>query len=187
MIRAPARNLELKVHCGPDGIADVRSRIERAGLPIGQRLRQTDTYYRVSRGRLKLRLIEDLADAIDGDAGEHLAELIGYERPRDEGSRWSSYVVAQINPAAADGLQDALALTHEVTSVVRKQRDIALWGATRIHLDVVDGLGSFIELETVITAQPDDVAVAEHRLVIERLGLGRWPVISGSYSDIDCE
>lgn len=184
MNNAVDRNLELKVRCDPGGIADVRSTLERVGIPVVQRLLQTDTYFGVPRGRLKLRRIEELPDAPADHIGERSTELIGYERPLEAGSRWSHYVVARVDPDVAVRLHDALALTHDVLGVVRKHREVAHWGATRIHLDVVEKLGEFIELETVVTGQEDDVAAAEHRLVIDRLGLDRWTIVAGSYSDL---
>lgn len=179
------RNLELKVRSDPEGITDVRSRLAKAGLSDMRRPRQTDTYYRVSKGRLKLRRIEELTgNSLNSDGGRS-AELIGYNRPLESGSRWSRYVVAEVEIDAADRLHEALALTHDVVITVHKVREIVIWAATRIHLDVVDGLGAFIELETVVTDQDDATAAAEHRMVIERLGLDRWPAVAGSYSDLE--
>lgn len=170
------RNLELKVRLTPDGMTRVRERALALGVPI-ERQRQVDRYFAVPEGRLKLR-------AIEYDTGLSRAELIAYRRPDAAGSRWSAYRIAPLDPAAADGLAATLAHVLPVLVEVRKWREIAIWGSTRIHLDLVEGAGPFAELETVITGQDDAHAEAEHREVIARLGLDAWPVEAASYSDI---
>lgn len=181
-----ARNLELKVGCDDDALEDIRTRLAAIdpSPPEPERLRQVDTYYAVPRGRLKLRQIERLgADGASGpDSGS--AELIGYDRPPVPGSRWSNYQVAAIELSAAEGLHDALALTHDVLVRVAKRRNVVHLGATRIHLDEVEDLGAFVELETVIGTQDDCDAAREHEAVIELLRLDRFPPIAGSYSDL---
>lgn len=183
---ALARNLELKVRCGRDALMDVRARLVAVDPVFSdpERMRQVDTYYRVPRGRLKLRLIERLRADGSGEGEGRSAELIGYDRPREPGSRWSTYRVAAIDPGAAGGLHDALALTHDVLVRVAKHREVRHVRATRIHLDEVDGLGAFIELETVIGGQDDGEATREHEAVIALLRLDRFAAIPGSYSDL---
>lgn len=57
-------------------------------------------------------------------------------------------------------------------------------GATRIHLDTVDELGTFVELETLVGTESDVVAATEHDRIFTALDLDRWRPISGSYSDL---
>ncbi len=181
-----ARNLELKVSCGSDALADIRTRLAAVdpALPEPERMRQVDTYYAVPRGRLKLRQIERLRADGARDPESRSAELIGYDRPPVHGSRWSAYRVATIEPEAANALHDALTLTHDVLIRVVKRRDVVHVGATRIHLDRIEELGAFVELETVIGAQDDSDAAREHEAVIELLRLDRFTAIAGSYSDL---
>lgn len=174
-----ARNLEIKVGCGEDGMADIRQRLLHAGVEVSQQLRQVDTYFRVPTGRLKLREIEDLDDSAPARA-----ELIAYVRPDQATSRWSTYFVTRILPAEVGSLVSSLDATVGTLVRVAKRRDISIWDATRIHFDTVDGLGAFIELETVIGEQSDDNATAEHERIVAALGLDRWPPISTSYSDL---
>lgn len=181
-----ARNLELKVACESEELADMRCRLTAANSPMAEpeRMRQVDTYYRVPRGRLKLRQIDRmLPDGSDDPAGRS-AELIGYDRPQVPGSRRSTYRVAMVDPRAAPELHNALALTHEVLVRVVKQRDVLHAGATRIHFDEVENLGGFVELETVIGGQDDREATREHEAVIALLELDRFQPIAGSYSDL---
>jgi len=172
-----ARNLELKVGCGCDDLAEIRARLASVHpmLPEAEAMRQVDTYYRVPRGRLKLRQIERLRPDGTPIPESGSAELIGYDRPPVTGSRWSAYRVAAVDPLAANDLHAALMLTHDLLVRVLKRRDVLHVGATRIHLDQVEGLGSFVELETVIGAQDDQEATHEHDEVIALLQLDALP------------
>ena len=174
-----ARNLEIKVGCGEDGLVDVRLRLDHAGVETSQRLHQVDTYFRVPTGRLKLREIEDVDDPASARA-----ELIAYVRPDQATSRWSTYFVTNIPATEVGSLVASLDATVGTLVRVAKRRDIAIWDSTRIHLDTVDGLGAFIELETVIGEQSDENATAEHNRIAAALGLDRWPPISASYGDL---
>jgi adenylate cyclase class IV len=146
------RNLELKVR--HSDLAAARS----AALGLGARCagieEQTDTYFRVARGRLKLREI----------AGQP-AVLIFYERPDDTSARLSNYLLV---PAAEPALlRSALTAALGVRGAVHKRREILLWHNVRIHLDEVAGLGTFVEFEAVL-GPGDDEATAAARL--EQLG-----------------
>lgn len=59
----------------------------------------------------------------------------------------------------------ALAAAIGRRGVVVKCRRLLLWQSVRIHLDEVEQLGTFIELEAV--APPDSDLAYEHRLVAE--------------------
>jgi adenylate cyclase class IV len=122
--------------------------------------------------------------AIAYDTEPSRAELIAYRRPDAAGSRWSAYRITSLDPATADDVAATLAHVLPILAEVRKRREIAIWRSTRIHLDDVEGLGAFVELETVLSGQDDAEADAEHRDVIARLGLGAWPVEATSYSDL---
>ncbi len=175
--QATRRNLELKVRVTPDALAALRDRLAGTTDHDPEIERQEDRYFRVPDGRLKLRSITTR----DGAAR---AELIAYRRPDEALSRWSAYRITPLVAGQAASLADTLEQVLPVLVVVRKRREIYLHGATRIHLDEVERLGAFVELETVVTGQSDDDAAIEHRTVIETLGLDRWPSCAGSYSDL---
>lgn len=172
----PRRNLELKVRLAPEAMAGVRERTLALGVPIACQ-RQVDRYFAVPEGRLKLRVI-----AYDTEPSR--AELIAYRRPDAAGSRWSAYRITPLAPDVANDLTATLAHVLPAVAEVRKRREIAIWRSTRIHLDDVEGLGPFVELETVLADREEARAEAEHREVIERLGLAAWPVEATSYSDM---
>ena len=138
---------------------------------IAARLHQVDTYFDAPRGRLKLREINGTE-----------AQLIHYDRLDQAKPHASDYVIAPVADPAA--LKEALGRALGIRTVVEKQRELYLWGHTRVHLDEVVGLGSFLELETVITDQTQEEAERECREVQEALGIGEEALIAGSYADL---
>ena len=70
--------------------------------------------------------------------------------------------------------------------IVRKLRSIAVVGSTRIHLDDVECLGHFVEIETILDGfrGDDEAGRNEFEAVIEWLDLARLDAIPGSYSDL---
>ncbi len=173
-----ARNLELKVRCDEAALEHVRGRAKALGAGAFSHMIQTDTYFNVNAGRLKLR---EIAPA----RGKTRLELIAYRRPDESGSRWSDYQLVALPAETATAVKQALAISCGISVVIEKRRSAGIWRSTRIHLDTVKGLGCFVELETV--ARPGDLDEAvheEHEQAILNLGLRGMPVISGSYSDL---
>ena len=133
---------------------------------------QRDTYFYVPKGRLKLREQE-------GDT----AHLIAYERPDEIAPRESRYrIVAVADP---EGIKAALSAALGVRTVVAKERRLFLWKSVRIHLDQVEGLGSFIEFEAV--APPDSDLLREQgqvEFLRETFEIDERDLIAASYSDL---
>lgn len=129
------RNVEIKARAGD--LEEVERRVARIADEGPIVLAQEDTFFPCAVGRLKLRKF----DAASG-------ELIGYTRPDAEGPKTSQY---SLQPTGdPDGLRDLLAAALGVRGVVRKRRLLYLVGRTRVHLDRVEGLGDFVELEVVL-------------------------------------
>jgi adenylate cyclase class IV len=165
-----ARNVEVKAR-----IASVEALLSRArALADGpeERIEQDDTFFACAHGRLKLR-----------DFGDGCGELIHYERADAEGPKLSDYVRAPTSDPAA--LREALARAHGVVGRVRKSRWLLMAGATRIHLDRVEDLGDFMELEVVLR---DDQSVADGEAIAEslmaQLGIGDEQRLTGAYLDL---
>jgi adenylate cyclase class IV len=98
------------------------------------------------RERLKLRQFDDATPA----------ELLFYRREdRDDrdGTKASYYTRSPVTNAEA--LHALLATALTTRGIVTKERHLYTTGRTQIHLDRVDGLGDFVELE-VRPAQDDD-------------------------------
>jgi predicted adenylyl cyclase CyaB len=109
----------------------------------------------VPTGRLKLR----------ETAGFH-AELIAYDREEGGPGRESNYITTSV-PDPKTMLQE-LSMALATRAVVRKRRTLLLLDTTRIHLDNVEGLGRFLEIE--VPVKDDDESAA--RALIDRLILG---------------
>ncbi len=148
----PLRNVELKAR-DRDPEATLAAALAHGAVDQGV-LTQTDTYFAAREGRLKLRE-EDGAGT-----------LIAYARADEAVARTSAYhLVAVPDPAALKAaLDDALG----TVVIVEKFRRLLLWQNVRIHIDAVEGLGSWLELEAVVVGGTDSSDLAEeHRKVAE--------------------
>ena len=164
-----ARNLEIKAICTDLDAAAVRAcalGAEYVGV-----LRQRDTYFHCARGRLKLREIAGAA-----------AELIAYDRPDHPGARYSAFWLGPVPDPVT--LREALSRTLGVRGVVAKTRTLYRYRHTRIHLDRVEALGDFIELETAADFRPDAEVAAECAAVRAALGIEEDALLAGSYVDL---
>jgi homotetrameric cytidine deaminase len=168
-VSAPSRNVEVKA-LDPDPERSLAICRELGADDRGV-LVQRDTYFRVPSGRLKLRE--------ERDAG---ATLVQYERPDAAEARVSRYRLVSVDDA--EGLREALDASLGTLVIVEKERHLLLFKAVRIHLDQVDGLGSFVELEGV--AEPGSDLDAERQQVdalAEALGIVPERIVAESYSD----
>ncbi len=164
---APRRNVELKA-LDPDPARSLAVCRELGAEDKGV-LRQRDTYFRARSGRLKLRE-EEGAGAV----------LIQYDRPDEAVARESRYRLTRVEDP--DDLRASLDAALGTLVVVDKERHLFLWDGVRIHLDTVDGLGSFVELEGV--AAPDsDLAPEQEKVARLQRELGIEQVLTDSYSD----
>ena len=168
------RNIEIKARI--DSVEALLPRARGVADSEAQVMMQDDTFFRVPHGRLKLR------EFTDGSA-----ELIHYHRLDTAAAKASDFVRVPVPDAAA--LREALARGCGVLGRVRKER--LLWlttrGAitTRIHLDRVEGLGDFMELEVVLQdGQSDADAEAHADRLMHELGLAQAPRIAGAYLDL---
>ncbi len=164
------RNVEIKAHL-PEPMA-VRRRARDLADEGPWAIVQHDIFFRCDTGRLKLRRFAD-----------GTGELIAYERADDRGPKTSHYrIVPSAHPAElAAALGDALGVLGEV----RKRRTLWLAGRTRIHLDEVDLLGSFLELEVVL--EPGETAAAgeqEAERLMTALGVGAGDLVANAYIDL---
>lgn len=145
-----ARNVELKA-TDPCRARSLEVCRELGAADHGE-LRQRDTYFDVPEGALKLR-----------EETPGRPHLIQYRRAREAQERESRYRI--VGTDDAPGLRAALGDSLGVLGIVTKRRRLFLWRAVRIHLDHVEGLGDFLELEAV--APVDSDLAAEHALVRE--------------------
>jgi predicted adenylyl cyclase CyaB len=133
---------------------------------------QEDVFFGCSEGRLKLRTF------VDGSG-----ELIFYRRPDAEGPAESRFTkVSTTDPV---GLRDLLAMALGTAGVVRKQRTLYLIGQTRVHLDAVEGLGDWLELEVVLAPRQSssEGAVIAEELMAD-LGIDPGELEARAYVDL---
>jgi adenylate cyclase class 2 len=171
---ASMRNVELKAR-DPDPARTLERALAIGAAQIGE-IRQRDTYFAGARGRLKLR-------EQDTDGPPLFDELIEYSRPDSIDARTSTY--RRVPVADAAPLREALDAAYGADVTVAKRRQLLLWEGVRIHLDDVEGLGTFLELEAL--ADPDSDLGAEHQK-LERLraelGIEDGNLIARSYADL---
>jgi homotetrameric cytidine deaminase len=166
-VSAPRRNVELKA-LDPDPARSLAVCRELGAEDRGV-LRQRDTYFRTRSGRLKLRE-EEPGGAV----------LIQYDRPDSPEARESRYRLTRVDDP--EDLRASLDAALGTLVVVDKQRHLLLWEGVRIHLDTVEGLGTFVELEGV--APPEsDLSAEEEKVARLREALGIEEVLTDSYSD----
>ncbi len=168
------RNVELKAR-DPDPVRTLERALELGADDKGEML-QRDTYFAGAHGRLKLREQES--------GGSPLwDELIEYSRADATDARTSTYRRVPVGDAAS--LLDTLDAAYGTLVTVTKRRRLLLWEGVRIHLDEVEGLGSYVEFEAV--AEEGSDLSGEHQKV-ERLraelGIEDRDLVARSYSDL---
>ena len=165
-----AKNLEFKVRY--ESLDALLPRLADLKATHAGTIHQVDTYFENPKGRLKLR------ETAEPDEGW----LIYYERPNKLESRYSIYQLSEIAEPVA--LKELLTAALGIKTIVKKQRSLWMYNSTRIHLDIVEGLGEFVELETVFQGQTENEAIKEHQHVKTTLNLNAAEPIAVSYSEL---
>jgi predicted adenylyl cyclase CyaB len=164
------RNIEIKAR-----IDDVEALEAEAAAIADQgpiEIEQDDTFFRCDAGRLKLRVFAD-----------GTGELIFYCRPDSQGPRQSTYWRSPTS--STDSLRQLLTLAFGELGRVKKRRILYLAGRTRIHLDCVEQLGNFLELEVVLhNGEPADSGVLEATALMGRLHIEPKQLIESAYIDL---
>lgn len=164
-----ARNLEIKarLHEFEEARAVAASLVEEPPIL----LHQTDTYFYVPQGRLKLR---------EEDNG---SELVFYVRADTFVQKISEYQKVQINNSVR--LKKLLSNALGIVTVVKKTRTVFQYGSVRIHLDEVDGLGRFLELEAAVSpTHPEKDAESLIAQLMAHFSISVDDLIDVSYCDM---
>jgi adenylate cyclase class IV len=164
-----ACNVEIKLHLrNPAAVLAAAASISHDEARV---LEQVDVFFVVPSGRLKLRTIQD-----------ERCELIAYHRADRSGPRTSVYEIVPVSDGP--GLRRVLGGALGERVVVRKTRRLFLAGQTRIHVDDVESLGTFLELEVVLRDDQDPTEGTEVlRCVLDRLG-AEGEEVQGAYADL---
>ncbi len=165
-----AKNIEIKAKV--EDLEKLRKRVERICDGVGEEIGQEDIFFRNSLGRFKLRIL-----------ASDLGQLIFYQRSDLAGPKLSNYLI--YDTADPEGLREVISQAAGVRGTVRKRRWLYWFSRTRIHLDLVEDLGSFMELEVVL--QPGESreegmgAAAE---LMDLLAIDPDDLIEGAYIDL---
>jgi len=165
-----ARNIEIKAHIeSVDSLLPLVGGLADEG-PI--EITQNDTFFACQNGRLKLR-------AFSSSEGQ----LIFYRRNNQTGPKESFYLISPTT--TPDVLRESLSLAYGQVGRVRKNRTLFLVGRTRIHLDRVEGLGDFLELEVVMAdGEPGEIGGAIAKDLMDKLGISSDQLMEAAYVDL---
>ncbi|MEI6809636.1 MAG: class IV adenylate cyclase [bacterium] len=164
------RNIEIKVRI--ESVSSLLPLIAKIADAGPTEIFQDDTFFRCETGRLKLRTFSN-----------GTGELIYYRRADQHGPKESFYVRSPT--PAPDTLREALTLAYGQAGRVKKHRTLFHVGRTRIHLDIVEGLGHFLELEVVLAdGEPSEAGVIEADKLMAKLDIKPDELIEASYVDL---
>jgi len=163
-------NIEIKAHCRNQ--EKIREILKSNDARFQGTDHQIDTYFNVNQGRMKLR---------EGNIENH---LIHYDRVDSEGPKKSKVILYDPEPGST--LKELLAKALGILAVVDKIREIYWIDNAKFHLDDVNGLGPFVEIEAI----DKDLTIGEKKLreqcnfYMKLFGIRPEDLISKSYSDM---
>jgi len=165
-----ARNIEIKARI--ENVAQLTPKVAALATEGPLEIAQDDTFFNCVSGRLKLR-------AFSNDAGE----LIFYRRVNQSGPKESFYLRSPTS--SPETLRESLSLAYGQIGRIRKYRTLFLVGRTRVHLDRVEDLGHFLELEVMLVDdEPAEHGVREASQLMDKLGIEPGQLIEGAYLDL---
>ncbi|XP_062588454.1 adenylate cyclase CyaB-like [Saccostrea cucullata] len=163
-------NVEIKASIA--SLSEFKKKAKELSRTEGEELIQEDVFFNVPNGRLKLRTIKDAK-----------SELIFYDRPDQEGPKFSEFYTTPIEDPAS--FKETLGRAVGVKGILRKVRTLYMVGQTRVHVDQVEGLGDFMELEVQMQ---EGQSVEEGQKIADdlmgKLGVSKKDLISVAYMDL---
>jgi predicted adenylyl cyclase CyaB len=165
-----ARNVEIKASIY--SVEDFLERVTQLTDSPPENIEQDDTFFICENGRLKLRTFSDGS-----------GELIFYKRSKADGPMTCEYEIVPIE--ATDLLRRTLSRAYGDSGRVKKHRTVYMIGRTRVHLDRVEDLGTFIELEVVLDeGESEETGEHEARELMAALGIEDSALIDRPYVDL---
>ncbi|HET6994949.1 MAG TPA: class IV adenylate cyclase [Chitinophagaceae bacterium] len=166
----PFLNVEIKARCRNPGF--IRDYLQAHGAELKGMDEQTDTYFNVPNGRLKLR------------EGNIENNLIFYERENQAGPKNSKFNLVKIEDAV--GLKEVLTKSNGIKVVVKKKREIYYIKNVKFHIDEVPGLGSFVEIEAgnILADLSGEKLKSQCDFYMKELGIKQEDLVEISYSDM---
>lgn len=164
------KNVEIKAKCtNPDKIEQIllENGADFKGTDI-----QTDTYFNVRNGRLKLR------------QGNIENSLIYYSRNNQRGPKQSNFRLFQT--PNLDAILPLLNDSLGILATVKKTRKIFYIDFVKFHIDNLEGFGNFVEIE--VGDLEDKKTTEELEIIcnhyISLFGIKTEDLIKDSYSDM---
>ncbi|MEO6611154.1 MAG: class IV adenylate cyclase [Chitinophagaceae bacterium] len=163
-------NVEIKARCKDAYF--IRNYLQQNEADLKGTDEQTDTYFNVPNGRLKLR------------EGNIENNLIYYERDNQAGPKNSRFHLVKI--ADAKGLKEVLAKSSGIKVVVKKKREIWYIDNVKFHIDEVPGLGAFVEIEAgnILADLSPEALKAQCDFYLAAFGIKEEDLVESSYSDL---
>ena len=163
-------NVEIKARC--DDPSFVRGYLVRHDAIFKGPDEQTDTYFNVDNGRLKLR------------EGNIENNLIFYNRANQAGPKNSHFHLVKIEDA--NGLKEVLKRSCGIKMIVKKRREIYYIDNVKFHIDEVPGLGSFIEIEAgnILADKTEAELLDQCNFYLKEFGTREEDLVAESYSDL---
>jgi len=166
----PYLNVEIKARCTDPSF--IRNYLKNIGADFKGVDKQTDTYFNVSNGRLKLR------------EGNIENNLIFYTRSNQAGPKSSHFHLVKIEDVK--GLKEVLERSCGIKMIVRKRREIYYIDNVKFHIDDVPGLGSFIEIEAgnILANKSEAELLDQCNFYLKEFGIKEEDLVAESYSDM---
>lgn len=163
-------NVEIKARCrDQEGIRHILKARNARYIGLDH---QVDTYFLTDSGRLKLR------------EGNIENNLIWYQRADQAGPKTSHCILYKTEKGSA--LKNILQETMGVMVIVDKVREIYFIDNIKIHLDRVEGLGTFLEIEaqSEVGDKTEDFLNSQCTGLMEEFGTSPDDLLKDSYSDL---
>ncbi|XP_037030623.1 uncharacterized protein LOC119070404 [Bradysia coprophila] len=173
MIETPntLRNIEIKARITDNTEFERKVKIAKKLTTNYSVIKQRDVFFNVTTGRLKLRFLENTK-----------SQLIQYQRPDVEGPKLSQFTILQTDEP--EKLCQMLTACIGIKGEVVKTRHLFIHNQTRIHLDEVKNLGTFLEFEVCL--QPEQTIEYGTEIANEMMNIfdiRKDDMIQGAYLD----
>jgi len=163
-------NVEIKAKCPNPSF--IRNYLLKNGAEFKGTDNQTDTYFNVQHGRLKLR---------EGNIENNLIFYTRNNQPNPKGSQFQLIKIAD-----PEGLKTVLEKSIGIKMIVRKKREIYYIGNVKFHIDEVPGLGSFVEIEAgnILADKTEKELLEQCKFYMKEFEIKEADLIAESYSDM---
>jgi len=165
-----SKNVEIKAHCSD--LERIRKILIERNADFKGMDHQIDTYFNVPNGRLKLR------------EGSIENNLIQYNRPDQAGPKQSDFDLFKTEKGSS--LKNILEKSIGVKVIVDKQREIYFIDNVKFHLDQVNNLGTFVEIEAtdMENTKTPEYLNKQCQQYLKLFGIAEENLLANSYSDL---